>query len=161
MLIYLEKTSSLLYLQIIGTAKVNDDCERIGPIRTHGIVPIQSGDLSNLSLNVAIDSTIHYLWMTSHQKQVQVSDLMCPTWGVKNAFDSIDDMTVKSSFNPIIFSLPNLLHFDPTWSNYEYYHSMELKGLDSPISAIFDPPRTPAAGFFPWPYSTICTNTFL
>ena len=132
---------------------MSDDCGRIGPIRTNGIVPVRSDDLSSLSFNIPIDSTFHYLHETSYLKQVKVADLMCPTWGVKGAFDPAGGMTVGPPFNPIIYPPPNLLHFDPAWSNCDYSHSMERGGLGLLISAIFDPPRilTPVAGLFPTP----------
>ena len=156
-LMYLERTSPSIYLQMIGTAQVWDKCGAVGPVRTNEIVPVRSEDLSSASFELPIGvSTFDLLGLPfapiEHQKQVKVADLMCPTWGV-NGGNGYGMYTVGPPFLPIIYPPPNLLYLDPAWSNCDYSRSMEFGRLVLPINAMFDPPKilTPVAGLFPTP----------
>lgn len=147
-------------MQIIGTAKVSDDCGRIGPIRTNAIIPVRSEDLSSVSFELPIGSSTFDFGFpvaegVEHRKPVKVADLMCPTWGVNGNWRTNTNYmyTVGPPFNPIIYPPPDLLYLDPAWSNCNYSHSMNHWPLDAPMIVIFDPPRilTPVAELFPTP----------
>ena len=139
-------TSPSIYLQVLGTASMIDSCGPVGASYTSPIIAIPSGGLYTISLDVPIGGTFYYdpkYGMEGSTKQVEVTDLACPTWRIGTA--TVADMTyygygrvVGPPFFPLVSPPPELLSFDPSWAKCTAFEKYCEKGCES--WAIFDPP---------------------
>lgn len=148
-------TSPSFYLQIIGTARVINDCGRVGAVYTNPIVPVAAGDLSTISLNLPLGATFHDTDrgdMEAFTKPVKVADLDCPSWGINNSPGPY--RTVGPPFNPIILPPIQLISIDFDWIACAYSDVAWVgsNGICKSLrNEVFDPPRrlTPAAALAP------------
>ena len=148
-------TSPSFYLQMVGTASMQDSCGQVGSVYTNAIVPVPRDGLSTISLNLSIGETFmnRDYWrenIASYTKQVKLEDLACPTWGLMNAGTGNDYATVGDPFFPIIHPPSELLSFDPAWGKCTEYVTAERAGGFLPYE-VFDPPRilVPASALAP------------
>lgn len=148
-------TSPSFYLQMVGTASMQDSCGQVGSVYTNAIVPVPRDGLSTISLNLSIGETFmnRDYWranIASYTKQVRLEDLACPTWGLMNAETDGNYVTVGSPFFPIIHPPSELLSFDPAWGKCTEYVTAERAGGFLPYE-VFDPPRilVPASALAP------------
>lgn len=141
-------TSPSFYLEMVGTASMQDSCGRVGSVYTNAIVPVPSDGLSTISLNLSIGASFmnREYWrkevspIASYTKQVRLEDLACPTWGLMNAEINGSMVTVGSPFFPIIHPPSEVTAFDHAWSSCTELVTAEMAGGFLPYE-IFDPPR--------------------
>lgn len=158
LLMLIVSTSPSLYLQIVGTARVENDCGLVGSIYTDAIVAVPDGDLSTVSLELSIGASFDYEnrgFITAHTNALKVADLACPTWGLKDG-DHYGSRTVGYPFNPIIVPPSQLISLDSSWLKCTSYPDVAwIGGLDgicrSLRNEVFDPPRqlTPVSALLP------------
>ena len=89
-------TSPSLYLQLVGTAVVDDRCTTVGPRLTSPIITLPPGGLSTWkprANDYSFDNfTVGEIWqdpsgylavdIADGIAQLDVNDLACPTWGL-------------------------------------------------------------------------------
>ncbi|MCJ1261022.1 hypothetical protein MMC22_000886, partial [Lobaria immixta] len=154
-------TSPSLYLQIVGTARVKNDCGPVGSVYTDAIVAVPDGDLSTISLEVSIGASFNN-WdrgnIPAHTNALKVADLACPTWGLKDSphGDDYGYTTVGYPFNPIIVPPLQLISLDSSWLKCTSYPNVAWIGDYDGIcrslrNEVFDPPRqlTPVSALLP------------
>ena len=99
-------TSPSVYVEIIGTAGISDSCGPVMPVVTNPIVAVDLTDLSTLYIHPVTDGQTYYSQLRSYQspgitkgfRQLTLSDLACPTFGLSDPeFDSIIT-SVRASF---------------------------------------------------------------
>ena len=165
-------TSPSLYLQIVGTARVTNDCGVVGSVYTDAIVAVPDGELSTVSLDIPIGASFDN-WarpdVKSYTKPLKVADLACPTWGLKDSHDKdpYRYTTVGAPFNPIIVPPSQLISLDSEWLQCTSYPGVVWVGGDKGIcqslrNEIFDPPRqlTPVAALLPATETASITTAF-
>lgn len=160
MLMFIISTSPSLYLQIVGTARVINDCGQVGSIYTDAIVAVPDGDLSTISLDLSIGASFDDAnrdHIQAHTKRLQVADLACPTWGLEDSprKDLYEYTTVGYPFNPIIVPPSQLISLDSAWLQCTSYPRIAWVGqggiCTSLRNEVFDPPRqlTPVSALLP------------
>lgn len=153
-------TSPSLYLQIVGTARVINDCGQVGSIYTDAIVAVPDGDLSTISLDLSIGASFEDANrgnIRAHTKRLKVADLACPTWGLEDSphRDLYEYTTVGYPFNPIIVPPSQLISLDSAWLQCTSYPQIAWVGhggiCTSLRNEVFDPPRqlTPVSALLP------------
>ncbi|MCJ1426494.1 hypothetical protein MMC29_004397 [Sticta canariensis] len=154
-------TSPSLYLQIVGTARVINDCGQVGSVYTDAIVAVPDGDLSTISLDLSIGASFqdaNRINIPAHTKPLRVADLACPTWGLEDSphrNDLYGYTTVGYPFNPIIVPPSQLISLDSAWLQCTSYPRVAWVGAGgickSLRNEVFDPPRqlTPVSALLP------------
>ena len=140
-------TSPSIYLEIVGTAAINDQCGPLGVTLTNPWVAIPSGQLSTYSedlqpLGSCYDDIQGFGWMfEGTTKSLNVADLECPTFGLGpgTKTDGKPCRTIGPPYLPLIVPPPQVLSLDPGWLK-------ACTGLLSyPVGlstfALYDPPR--------------------
>ena len=111
-------------MQVIGIASVIDECGELGPQYTSAIVALPSGALSSYSWSTPVGGTVYidpYSFTADFTKEVKVSDLQCPTWGLASTstntlvYGMAGGYSVGPPFNPAIQPPPQLTEIDPQW----------------------------------------------
>ena len=151
-------TSPSIYLEVVGTAAVKDECGSLGPTLTNPIITLPPNVLSTyIPPDYAIGST--YTDPNVHDgpdgfvgraEPLKIADLQCPTFGlgVGTSADGSVYTTVGPPWLPIIIPPPEVFTLHPVWesictdlASYYVFYSF----------AIFDPPiaLTPASSLVP------------
>ena len=155
-------TSPSIYLEMVGTANVNDHCGTIDRVATGTIVALPADGVSTLLFDVPIGSTILVMAesggpqrilqsLKSYTKTLNIRDLACPTWGFASVSYTASTMQLKDilsethayrgnltqsvvepSFNPIILPPKELLSLNPAWARCSDFEF---------VYNLFDPPR--------------------
>lgn len=149
-------TSPSLYLQLIGTAAVSDQCTTVGPNLISPIITLSPGELSTWKPRANEYSyydeyfTVGEIWQDPSQNinvdiadgiaQLNFNDLACPTWGLgrSTAANGTVITTIGPPWLPLIVAPIEVFSLDPTWAsvctgmfNMQFY---------STTVALFDPP---------------------
>ena len=162
-------TSPSIYLQLVGTATVADQCTTVGPKLTNPIISLPPGGLSSWQpVNQYDESafTVGVTWndpkggnieheidFTEGIAPIYIKDLACPTWGL--GFSTSDDGTVITTIGPpylpVIIPPMDVFSLDPTWASA--CTGMYTDPFAFTTLALFDPPvtLTPAALLLPTP----------
>ena len=151
-------TSPSVYLEVIGTAAMKDECGSLGPTLTNPIITLPPNVLSTyIPPDYSIGST--YTDPNVHDgpdrfvgraEPLKIADLQCPSFGlgVGTSADGSVYTTVGPPWLPIIIPPPEVFTLDPVWksictdlASYYVFYSF----------AIFDPPLalTPASSLVP------------
>ena len=151
-------TSPSVYLEVVGTAAIKDECGSFGPTLTNPIITLPPNVLSTyIPPDYSIGST--YTDPNVHDgpdafvgraEPLKIADLQCPTFGlgVGTSADGTVYTTVGPPWLPIIIPPPEIFTLDPVWesictdlASYYVFYSF----------AIFDPPfaLTPASSLVP------------
>ena len=151
-------TSPSVYLEVVGTAAIKDECGSFGPTLTNPIITLPPNVLSTyIPPDYSIGST--YTDPNVHDgpdgfvgraEPLKIADLQCPTFGlgVGTSADGSVYTTVGPPWLPIIIPPPEVFTLDPVWesictdlASYYVFYSF----------AIFDPPfaLTPASSLVP------------
>ncbi|KAK0515420.1 hypothetical protein JMJ35_001454 [Cladonia borealis] len=151
-------TSPSLYLQVVGTASVHDECTTVGPVLTSPIITLAPGELSTwapFSEDMSWFSSGHALAEIDDEmvrefgaaKPLLIKDLACPTWGLgmSTSADGTSFAAVGPPFLPVIIPPTQAFTLDPAWS--ALCHGMMIDPLQHGNFIIFDPPTvlTPAS----------------
>ena len=140
-------TSPSVYLQVVGTAAIKDECGSFGPILTNPIITLPPNVLSTyVPPSYSIGSTytdpnVHDgpSGFVGHAEALTIADLQCPTFGlgIETGVDGSLHTTVGPPWLPIIIPPPEVFTLDPMWeslctdlASYYVFESF----------AIFDPP---------------------
>ena len=162
-------TSPSLYLQLIGTAVVQDQCTTVSPNLISPIVTVPPGGLSTWKPRADEYSgyheyfTVGEIWQDPSYNlnvdiddgfvQLDVNDLACPTWGLgrSTAANSTVFTTIGPPWLPLIVAPMEIFSLDPTWANI--CTGMFDMPFYSTTVALFDPPTalTPASLLVPTP----------
>ena len=143
---YLDRsTSPSVYLQVVGTAAMKDECGSLGPELSNPIITLQPNVLSTYvppyySIgSTYTDPNLNDQYFAGHAEPLTIADLQCPTFGlgIKTSDDGNLYTTVGPPWLPIIIPPPEVFTLDPTWESVctdlaSYYVFMSF--------AIFDPP---------------------
>ena len=130
-------TSPSIYLQLVGTATVVDQCTTVGPMLTNPIISLAPGGLSTWQPvghggNGDLPITVGEIWNDPKGGNLQefidmrvgiapmdVRDLACPTWGL--GYSTSDDGTVITTIGPpylpIIIPPMGVFSLDPKWAS--------------------------------------------
>ena len=166
------RTSPSLYLQLMGTATVSDQCTTIGSILTSPIITVTPGGLSTLRPKAGayyanngaggLDNfTVGEIWSDPSAqglnpediKPLNIRDLACPTWGLGLSTSANGDIitTIGPPWLPLILPPMEIFSLDSKWAS-------ECTGFWSDFWTLttlflFDPPiaLTPAPLFAPTP----------
>ena len=151
-------TSPSVYLEVVGTAAIKDECGSFGPTLTNPIITLPPNVLSTyIPPDYSIGST--YTDPNVHDgpdgfvgraEPLKIADLQCPSFGlgVGTSVDGSVYTTVGPPWLPIIIPPPQVFTLDPVWesictdlASYYVFYSF----------AIFDPPfaLTPASSLVP------------
>lgn len=144
-------TSPSLYLEVVGTAAVSDQCGGVGGTLTNPYIAIPPGSLSTMSLpsylysigGDYVDPSRNLGVNMGIFKPLNVADLECPTFGLGLATgtDGTVRTTVGPPYLPIIIPPPQALTLDPDWQKQCTSYQTALEGAPGFSFAIFDPPR--------------------
>ena len=144
-------TSPSLYLEVVGTAAVSDQCGGVGGTLTNPYIAIPPGGLTTMSLPNYLYSVGGEYRDPSHNlgvnlgifKALNVADLECPTFGLGLATgtDGTVRTTVGPPYLPIIIPPPQALTLDPDWQKQCTGYQSALEGDPGFSFAIFDPPH--------------------
>lgn len=162
----LTSTSPSLYLQLIGTAAVHDQCTTVGPKLTSPIITLPPGGLSTWKppANRYSDDnfTVGEIWQDPGSDllvdiaegiaQLDVKDLACPTWSVgTTSANGTVTTTIGSPWLPLIVVPTEVFSLDPTWATI--CTAMFRLQFWSTTVGLFDPPiaLTPASLLAPTP----------
>ena len=140
-------TSPSVYLSVVGTAAVRDECGDFGPTLTNPIITLPPNVLSTyVPPTYSIGSTytdpnVNYNseGFVGDAKPLTIADLQCPTFGlgIETRADGDVHTTVGPPWLPIIIPPPEVLTLDPTWESM----CTDLASIYVFYSfAIFDPP---------------------
>lgn len=151
-------TSPSLYLQILGTAAVSDQCTSVGPTLIDPIITLSPGEI--LTWRPTREGFAKYhgpgkpfnagykirLDIFGIDAPLDVKDLACPTWGLGKATsaDGTVFTTIESPFLPLIIAPKKALSLDPTWAFF--CTDIATDGLNAGIFFIFDPPHALTPG---------------
>ena len=147
--VYLDhSTSPSVYLEIVGTAAVTDQCGPIGSTLTNPIITLPPNVLSTYepqdyqigSSYIDANGIIGGVFVGT-VKPLKIADLQCPTFGIGigTSVDGRVHTTVGPPWLPIIVPPPQAFSLDPTWESLCSGFLSYAPGLIS--FAIFDPPR--------------------
>ena len=144
-------TSPSLYLEVVGTAAVSDQCGGIGGTLTNPYIAIPPGGLTTMSLpkylysvgGEYVDPSRNLGVNLGIFKALNVADLECPTFGLGLATgtDGTVRTTVGPPYLPIIIPPSQALSLDPDWQKQCTGYQSALEGDPGFSFAIFDPPR--------------------
>ncbi len=140
-------TSPSVYLQVVGSAAIRDECGSFGPILTNPIITLAPNVLSTyVPPSYSIGSTYTDLnaqngpdGFVGHAEPLNIADLQCPTFGlgIETGADGTVHTTVGPPWLPIIIPPREVFTLDPMWesictdlASYYVFESF----------AIFDPP---------------------
>lgn len=158
-------TSPSLYLELIGTASVVDECITFGPKLINPIITLSPGALSTWQPphNQFYSNYDYFMigepWVDPTDigdfgaeegdgiSPLDVKDLACPTWGLgKSLSAGTTVLTIGPPWLPLIIPPIEMLSLDPTWAS-------ACTGIFSGANGfttfdLFDPPIAliPAAG---------------
>ena len=122
-------TSPSVYLQILGTIAVSDQCTTVGPILTSPIISFPPGGLStwkppppgpfvpNFAIGaVWIDPPIE---VTGILAPLTINDLACPTWGLGRSTQADGKVvtTIGPPWSPVIAPPVEAFSLDSTWAS--------------------------------------------
>ena len=162
-------TSPSLYLQVVGTAAVSDQCGTIDPTLTNPIITLAPGQLSTWAPTVSTSASEIFapgepfdvveseavFDMYGTFASLDVADLACPTFGLgtSKSADGKIITTIGYPFLPVIVPPEQAVSLDPTWKVFctgirtDYFEQNFL---------IFDPPTalTPESRLVPPTTST-------
>ena len=165
-------TSPSIYLQLVGTATVVNQCTTVGPLLTNPIVSLAPGGLSTWqpgsqyegNSDVPVDDG--EIWNDPKGGNLQevidigvgiapidVKDLACPTWGL--GYSTSDDGTVITTIGPpylpVIIPPMSVFSLDPIWALACTAMYTDISGETT--LAVVDPPLalTPAMMLLPAP----------
>ena len=160
-------TSPSIYLQLMGTATVQDQCTTVGPKLINPIITLAPGELSTW---VPVDDgpfTVGQIWDDPSQvpdpnaalapragiAPLKVKDLACPTWGLGTsiATNGTAYTTIGPPWLPLIVPPTNIFSLDPIWA--ATCTGMFSDSYAQTTFVLFDPPiaLTPAALLLPSP----------
>ncbi|KAL9076347.1 MAG: hypothetical protein Q9161_001063 [Pseudevernia consocians] len=161
-------TSPSLYLQLIGTAVVDDRCTTVGPYLTNPIITLPPGGLSTWKPRANEYSpydnfTVGEIWQDPSQDidvdiadgidQLDINDLACPTWGLgrSTAANGAVITTIGPPWLPLVVAPIEIFSLDPTWASV--CTGMFQMQFYSTTVALFDPPTalTPVSLLVPTP----------
>lgn len=138
-------TSPSVYLQVIGTAAIKDECGSLGPMLANPIITLPPNVLSTYvppyySIgSTYTDPNVDDGNFMGHAEPLTIADLQCPTFGLGTgtSADGSVHTTVGPPWLPIIIPPPEVFTLDPIWESVctnlaSYYVFMSF--------AIFDPP---------------------
>ena len=136
-----------MYLEIVGTAAISDQCGPLGAVLTHPWVAIPSGQLMTYSNSLFPLGSCYYDiqgfgWMFEGvTKPLNVADLECPTFGLGPGTntDGTPCRTIGPPYLPLIVPPSQVLSLDPGWLKSCTGLLSYAVGLSS--FAIYDPPR--------------------
>lgn len=147
-------TSPSVYLEVVGTASVKDQCGPIGGVITNPVIAIPPGQLSTYvpQMNL-LPSGSNGITYTDLQgvagggvflgtvKPLNVAELACPSFGIGIGTSANGDTftTVGPPYLPIIVPPSQAFDLDPQWKRFCTGLLSNADGLAS--FAIFDPPR--------------------
>ena len=143
-----DSTSPSVYLQIVGTAAVTDQCGPLGSTLTNPIITLAPDVLSTyLPYSYEIGST--YMDDNGYPgdmflgivKPLKISDLQCPTFGIGISTNADGSMhtTVGPPWLPVIVPPQQAFSLEPSWESLCTGLLSFAPGMIS--FAIFDPPR--------------------
>ncbi|MCJ1457092.1 hypothetical protein MMC28_007458 [Mycoblastus sanguinarius] len=143
-----------MYLQVVGTAAVNDECTTVGPVLTSPIITFAPGEIMTwapkstfMSYQLFESGAPWGIYDNGMEmsyygdvKTLLVKDLVCPTWGLgrSTAADGAVFNTVGSPFLPLIIPPVQAFSLDPTWS--ALCSRIFTANIESGNFAILDPP---------------------
>ena len=160
-------TSPSLYLQLVGTAVVNDRCTTVGPYLTSPIITLPPGGLSTWKPRAneySYDNfTVGEIWQDPSQDigvdiadgiaQLDINDLACPTWGLgrSTAANGSVITTIGPQWLPLVVAPIEIFSLDPKWASI--CTGMFRMQFYSTTVALFDPPTalTPVSLLVPTP----------
>ena len=161
-------TSPSLYLQLIGTAVVDDRCTIVGPYLTSPIITLPPGGLSTWKpraneYSPYYNFTVGDIWQDPSQdinvdiadgiEQLDINDLACPTWGLgrSTAANGAVITTIGPPWLPLVVAPIEIFSLDPTWASV--CTGMFQMQFYSTTVALFDPPTalTPVSLLVPTP----------
>ena len=139
-------TSPSLYLEIVGTAAISDQCGPVGATLTNPWVAIPSGQLATYSeglqsLGQCYDDIQGFGWgFEGTTKPLNVADLECPTFGLGPGTSSNGEpcRTIGPPYLPLIVPPSQVLSLDPGWLQSCTGLLSYAVGLSS--FALYDPP---------------------
>ena len=140
-------TSPSVYLQVVGTAAIKDECGSFGPRLTNPIITLPPDVLSTyVPPYYSVGSTYTDpnvqngpRGFVGRKERLKIADLQCPTFGLglETSADGSVYTTVGPPWLPIIIPPPEVFTLDPMWesvctdlASYYVFESF----------AIFDPP---------------------
>lgn len=152
-------TSPSVYVSIVGTAAVKDQCGPLGSTITDPIIALNPGELSTYEDTIV--TSIGSKWYDANGviggvfvgtvKPWNFAAATSPTWGVGIRTSDNGDVyyTIGPPFLPLIVPPPQLLSLDPEWRSYCTGFLSNSPGLAS--FAVLDPPEilTPVAALTP------------
>lgn len=139
-------TSPSLYLEIVGTAAISDQCGPVGATLTNPWVALPSGQLATYSeglqsLGQCYDDIQGFGWgFEGTTKSLNVADLECPTFGLGPGTSSNGEpcRTIGPPYLPLIVPPSQVLSLDPGWLQLCTGLLSYAVGLSS--FALYDPP---------------------
>ena len=157
-------TSPSMYLQVLGTAGLSDECGTVGPILTNPIVAFPPGGLSTWIPPPLTDSLYYEFglgnaWIKGYAfgafngdvgtfAPLDVKDLACPTWGLGRSTASNGSVitTIGPPFLPLLRPNTQMFSLDPTWARLCTALNLDTYANDKSF-VILDPPMalTPKA----------------
>ena len=140
-------TSPSVYLQVVGTVAIKDECGFFGPILTSPIITLPPNVLSTYipptysigSIYTDPNVQVGHEGFVGQAEPLKIADLQCPTFGlgIGTSADGSVYTTVGPPWHPIIIPPREVFTLDPTWesvctelASYYVFESF----------AIFDPP---------------------
>ena len=142
-------TSPSVYLEVVGTAAIKDECGSFGPTLTNPIITLPPNVLSTyIPQDYSIGSTYTDPnvddgpdGFVGRAEPLKVADLQCPTFGlgVGTSADGSVYTTVGPPWLPIIIPPPEVFTHDPVWESIctdlaSYYVFYSFAILDPPIA---------------------------
>lgn len=144
-------TSPSVYLQVVGTAAIRDECGSFGPTLTNPIITLPPNVLSTyVPPSYSIGSTYtdpnvspNPNGFVGNAKPLAIADLQCPTFGlgIETSADGTAHTTVGSPWLPIIIPPREVFTVDPTWESVctdlaSYYVFYSFAIYDPPIALV-------------------------
>ena len=164
----MNSTSPSVYLQLVGTAAVSDECGAVGSTLNDPIVTLAPGALSTwkppsaswqeaYGMSYAIGDewedpiALPELGMIGELAPLNIKDLACPTWGLgrTTSADGTVMTTIGSPWLPIIAPPMEAFSLDPIWALL--CTGIMTAQLGANTFALYDPPiaLTRASGLVP------------
>ena len=160
-------TSPSLYIQLMGTAAVHDQCTTVGPNLTNPIITLAPGELSTWAPYQGSGAddfeAVGDVWQDpsgiEHYDSgpdifpLQIKDLACPTWGLgkSTSADGTVITTIGPPWLPLIIPPIAMFSLDPIWAAMCTGVASDSYGIVT--LGLFDPPiaLTPASLLAPVP----------
>ena len=160
-------TSPSLYIQLMGTAAVHDQCTTVGPNLTNPIITLAPGELSTWAPYQGSGAddfeAVGDVWQDPSDVEqydigpdifpLEIKDLACPTWGLgkSTSADGTVITTIGPPWLPLIIPPIEMFSLDPIWAAMctgvasDTYEIVTLGLFDPPIAL------TPASLLAPTP----------